>query len=144
MGTDIYLYKTNPDFDKNNPEAYLRAGIFQEKENGLLRMIFPDEYWVEELDKRTGYGKSKRYKFTKEGLEVLSKVGKHYENSVVCGADFKKFSFPFKDQIFQGCTLVNQPGIENNLEFLEQVFAFYRKGLELEIKGFNPEVYINW
>lgn len=138
MGTDIYLYKKG----HKKTEGYLRAGIFQERENGLLRMLFPNKYWDVCLEE--GGGEQSRYEFTDEGFETLTKIGRYYEDSVIHGTDFKRFSHPAKEQILQGHSLMEQPGYDNNIVFLEKVYAFYRKGLELESKGSNPEVYISW
>lgn len=145
MGTDIFLYKSNSDVDKDNPIAYLRANVWQERENALLRMVFDEKYWKETVDERN-FSVPKRYEFTKQGFETLIKLTKHLENSVIVGSEFQRYKNPIVEHIENNNALIDQPGLENKvgLDFVENIILFYRKGLKLEQKGKKPEVVVHW
>jgi len=147
MGTDIFLYKSKADVDKDNPVSYLRANAWQERENALLRMVFTEKYWKEQVDERN-YIIPQRYEFTEEGFETLVKLTKHLENSVIIGTEFQRYKNPIVEQMKNNPTneFVEQPGLDNRvgLDFVENIIQFYRKGLKLEQKGKKPEVVIHW
>jgi len=154
MGTDIFLYKKYRDFKNAKPVDSLRASFWSEKENAFLRMVFPEKFWIEEnydLDKELYATHGIRYEFTKEGLEILRKIGDLYLESYNSGSDFKEFESPFKDKVLeqfgmQGYTVVNAGSMDSldSQYWFEELIEFYEEGLQLERKRLKPEVYINW
>ncbi len=146
MGTDIYLYKENADVDKDDPVEYLRVSVWQERENALLRMVFDEKHWNnKDLDERN-YLIPKRYKFTTDGLQILATLVKHLESSVILGTEFQRHANPIVKMFEQQCNVIKQPGIDTMVgtEFIEEIMTFYRKGLELDQKGKEPQVVIHW
>jgi len=149
LGTDVYLeYDGQEDEERFKEGTYIRASIFSIKENTVLRLIFPKEYWE---------GTKTRYKFTKEKLEEVKIILKMYlrsflENKELECKEAKKYEELGKR--FASLILASFGGgpIEvskvNNFELTERwarsVLKFFEKGLEMEEKGRNRRVEISW
>ena len=149
MGTDIYLeYDGKPNEEIFKEGTYIRASVFSIKENTVLRLIFPKEYWE---------GKRSRYKFTKEKLEEVKIILKMYlksflENKELECKESKEYEELGKRIILSLLASFGGASIEvskiDNFEFAKRwarsVLKFFEKGLEMEEKGRNPRIEISW
>jgi len=91
MGTDIYLRwdkqsqadkkKQYTGFSINSGDVgYLRASIGMTRENAILRIVFPDEYWE---------GKKSSFNFTENGFKELQMIGIYYLLSLITQKELK-------------------------------------------------------
>lgn len=165
MGTDVYLEwggKTPKEGKAQctgwaidaGDRGYLRACVSMVRENGVLRMLFPEKYW----SKRS----RDEYDF-KGSFEQLNAIGLRYLVSVVKGVPFEigqdQQEVMQKQQqmaaaILQSIKSKAPAGAEikvggitdfrDAVSWLESVFCFFEIGIEKQEKGLKPYPYISW
>ena len=165
MGTDVYL-----DWDGKTSEdgkaqvtgwtidagdiGYLRACVSMLRENGVLRMLFPEKYWSR--------SSKEEYDF-KGNFEQLNAIGFRYLVSVVKGVPFEigedqqegmKKQQDMAVAILQSIkSMVPEGGkisggeitdFRDAVSWLESVFCFFEIGSEKQERGLKPYPYISW
>lgn len=146
MGTDIYLFEKKNDGDY---KAYIRASIWMREENGVLRQLFPSEFWE---------GETLQFDFHDEKLpELFASVMHNYvsndsEVSVeVCGKEYEvmyAFMKALKKVAEEAGAETSSPDALNDddrKEWATTVKEFFRIGHDLQKKmGEKPFVGISW
>lgn len=125
--------------------GYLRACAGMTAENGLLRNIFPEEYW--ENDERHGLPFDFIHSSEHNVEQIMRYVdgkGDHYNPFAECPK--------IMQLIISGAISIE--GTELSIKSLEKkesrngyacsVVAYLKKGAELQVEGKNPRVLIRW
>lgn len=166
MGTDIYLEwkkKTQKEKDKQRTGfsinagdvGYLRASIGMQKENAVLRLLFPEKYWLKHI--------TDEYDF-KSHFETLSVIGFRYLVGVITG---KTLDIPenqkesmntqqkmgdivsaiakgYCDALSGSCHVSSIVDFRHAVMWLNSLFDFFELGIEKQEKGLKPYPYISW
>ena len=164
MGTDVYLEWQGK---KDEPEQtasssvevendYLRASIHMVAENGVLRMLFAEKYWLkrskDEYDFKGNYemlkgiglkylvsvAAGKPMKLPEEVSEVL----KRQEKSAAAIMGALKRIVGDKEGVSVSCGSIEDFG--EAVKWLNSLFSFFELGIEKQEKGFKPYPYISW
>lgn len=164
MGTDIYLSwdgqteaEKKAQYTGYSIEAgkvgYLRASIGMEKENAILRELFPNEIWEKSGSSDDGLP----FDFN-QGYAVLNVLAKKYMASVLFGIPIKKNHVQVKhEQWVKNVTEylthvkkfdhVENPDVEGDMDgavaWLNSLFLFVRLGMSKQEKKLNPKVLIS-
>ncbi len=145
MGTDVYLYwdgmseelkkiQVCPSIDAGRV-GKLRASIMMEKENQILRKIFPNHWDLGEQE-------PKRYKFSQENYKKLQdslpdsiqQIRLYYTYTIVFQIDISSHEKLYKH---------GKPEIERAVIFYNSLIDFFELGMEKEREGKKPKVYIS-
>ena len=163
MGSNIFLEWDNQTEEEKQRQidsifdissghlGYLRASLGMMSESSFLRALFSKEYWV-------AGSKGLRFEFTEEKYNKLMKAGILYLMSAYTGKELKcsesEREKETHDTIFNAIKKAgyseDQIGHSGSLNFrpaiiwLESIFAFFELGMELEKKGLNPRVVVEW
>lgn len=163
MGSNIYLKWDNQTEEEKEKQisiifeisagyvGYLRASLGMVSENSFLKILFSSEYW-------DAGGKGLRFEFTEEKFKELEKAGFAYLMSAFTGKEIKcsqtEMQAKTNDAILNALKKAGyskeQIRHSGSLKFrtaviwLESVFAFFELGMEMEKKGLNPRVLIEW
>ena len=165
MGTDIYL-EVNGKTDEEeqgtslNIEAgnagYLRASIHMVAENGVLRMLFAEKYWLnrsrDEYDFRGNYemlkGIGLKYLASvatgkpMELPEEVNEVLRRQERSAAAILGALKQVVGDKEGVNVACGSIEDFG--DAVDWLNWLFKFFQLGIEKQEKGLKPFPYISW
>lgn len=130
-------------------KGYLRASIGMVKENHLLRLIFPNEFWNCQDDKGIPYD------FIANFNKMLN-LGFQYLLSVVLNIDIE-ISEEQKEQTVMGDMMIkmlNSSGwkilshTKSDFPFavswLNSLIEFFELGIEKQKEKLNPKVCISW
>jgi hypothetical protein len=165
MGTDVYLQWDGKTSEEGKAQCtgwaidagdigYLRACISMVRENGVLRMLFPEKYWSR---------RSKEEYDFKGNFEQLNAIGLRYLVSVVKGVPFEigedqqegmKKQQETAAAILQSIkSMVPEGGkisvgeitdFRDAVAWLESMFCFFEIGIEKQEQGLKPYPYISW
>lgn len=150
IGTDVYLSWDGQTKAEEKAQitgysinagsvGYLRASISMEKENAVLREVFPDKFWE---------GKALPYDFD-AGWKTLNLIAKKYLSSCLFGIPIERFKQVFQqlaeagkfDKIIVGDI---DDDILGNVTWLNSLVEFFRLGYKKQKEYKNPKVCISW
>lgn len=163
MGSDVYLRWDNQTEGEKEKQisrifeisaghvGYLRASLGMVSENSFLKILFPSEYW-------DAGSKGLRFEFTEEKFKELEKAGFAYLMSAFTGKEIKCSQTEMQEKTNDAIlNALQKAGIpedkirhSGSLNFrtaviwLDSVFSFFELGMELEKKGLNSKVLIQW
>ena len=131
--------------DKHGNEiAHITANIAAIKRNSFLRLLFPAKYWDSDVPLRFRF----RREFLKE-LEILSSM---FLKSIKENTPFEhqgaKEAYLFANHMTEILLGLSLPPEREDYDFykrwIEQIFDFFRKGIELEERGMEPKIEISY
>lgn len=163
MGTDVYLEWHGKGKEEFPVEAwasinaggvgYLRASIWMGRENAVLRMLFPDDYWT--------MATKVPYDF-KGNFSRLHAIGLRY---LVCTAVGQPLEFEddgrvvLDQQAVVTGTILNAVGesvpggkvetgtvdkLRDAVTWLHSLYSFFELGLSKQGEGLEPYLFISW
>nr|BDD48286.1 hypothetical protein 7 [bacterium] len=164
MGTDVYMEwdgmrpsekkarYTGFSIDAGNV-GYLRASIWMDNENAVLRELMPDHWEYTEKEADSG---GKPYDFEVKYAQ-LQRLARMYLLAVMLGkevehrehAKAKEMSKALKKMLEEKGFGENVKGgepmdLSSAVMWLNSLFQFFHLGMEKQKKGLNPRVFISW